>query len=361
MKRLAVLLLLALLLVVPSGVALAAPHFDTVVEADEVINNDVIVFDGDLEIEAGAVINGDVVVFNGDVRLDGRVNGDIVLFNGNLEAQESAVVSGECVLLNGALQDASAAGLRCTSVENLNLPGFFSRFPGMAGNFMERGQWMPGRTTWSAHTGLANFFGGLFQTIVSSLLFGLLAFVAASVLPDQLRRVQAAVQQKPVASGVVGLLTAVAVPSLVALLIPVSIVLAFVCIGLLGFPIILVLLVGLGAAALLGWIALGTWLGERLVGPLQMKDRRLASTAAIGTALLTFIFGLLGLIPFVFGEGLLLALALCVGLGAVALTQFGGKPYPRRAAGGGAEPGDDKVTAVLQTLPDDTDDFALRR
>lgn len=361
MKRLAVLLLLALLLAVPGGVVLAAPHFDTVVEADEVINNDVIVFDGDLEIEAGAVVNGDVIVFNGDVRLDGAVNGDIVLFNGNLEARETAVVSGECVLLNGALRDASAAGLRCTNVENLNLPGFFGRFPNMAGSFVERDQWMPGRMTWSAHAGLANFFGGLFQTIVSSLLFGLLAFVVASVLPDQLRRVQATVQQKPVASGVVGLLTAVAVPSLAALLVPVSIVLTFVCIGLLGFPIILVLLVGLVAAALLGWIALGTWLGERLAGPLQMKQRRLAGTAAIGTALLTFIFGLLGLIPFVFGEGLLTALALCVGLGAVALTQFGGKPYPRAAAGDGVQVDADKVTAVLETLPDDADDFSLRR
>ncbi len=58
---------------------------DTIVDAGEVVNNDIVVLDGDVEIGEDAVVNGDVVVFNGDAQVDGRVNGSLTLFNGDLE------------------------------------------------------------------------------------------------------------------------------------------------------------------------------------------------------------------------------------------------------------------------------------
>ncbi len=59
-----------------------------------------------------------------------------------------------------------------------------------------------------------------------------------------------------------------------------------------------------------------------------------------------------GLLTFGIGGGLLSFLIACIGLGAVALTQFGMKPYPRRPqAGMPGNPDAGKVESVLNTLP----------
>ena len=143
---------------------------------------------------------------------------------------------------------------------------------------------------------------------------------------------------------------AVAVPSLIVLLIPLSVILTLVCIGLLGFPIMLLLALGLVLGSLLGWVVVGTWLGVRLFG--HGKDERIVRAAALGTGALTLLFGVLGLIPFIFGESLLAFVLVSIGLGAVALTQFGMKPYPRLPrANTPSGPDTDKVDIVLGTLP----------
>jgi hypothetical protein len=340
-KKVLFILGVLLLLFIPAGVALAAPPFDTIVEEGETIPNDVVLFDGDLEIKAGATVEGDVLLFNGNAIVAGTVRGDLVLFNGNLDATGSADITGDCVTLNGRLNDETELGLDCTAVvgfENLapmlsglqDLPRLrdLTGLPGVPGTRVN----VPSATS--------RFFSNLADAAGRSLVLGFLAFVAASLLPNHLQQVKGAVQQKPVASGFVGLLTAVAIPSLVALLLPVSILLTLVCIGLLGFPIMFALLLGLGAGALLGWITLGNLLGERLAGPLKLKNRSMPVTATLGTVILTFVIGLMG-----FGEGMVTFLVVCVGLGATALTKFGTKSYPL-AAGNGP-----KVTAVLETLP----------
>ena len=71
-RRVLIPLALALMLIVAlAPAALAAPLDDTIIEANETVNNDVIVLDGDLTIHEGAVVNGDVVVFNGDANVFG--------------------------------------------------------------------------------------------------------------------------------------------------------------------------------------------------------------------------------------------------------------------------------------------------
>jgi hypothetical protein len=347
-KRLLLVLVLVLLLTaVPVTTALAAPPFDDgqTVGSGEEINNDVILFNGDLAIEEGGMVKGNVILFNGSVAVSGTVQGDLVLFNGDLEAEETAVVTGDCVVLNGSINDGSASGLGCT-----NVGGLSDTFPlaslsrGLPAAFSEG----PGRDMRSPGAG-ESFVGGLAGVIGRSLLFGLLAFAAIALAPAHMQQVQQTVRQKSVASGAVGFLTAVAVPSLALFLTILSAILLLVCIGIVGFALVFAMLAALGVAALFGWIAMGDLLG-------QWFSRRLnwamspALTAAVGTFLLTFGLGLFGLVPFVFGEGLVSMVILVVGLGAVALTKFGTQPYPlvRPVKEDAA-----KVTAVLDTLPDD--------
>ncbi len=361
-------IVLALMLIVAlAPVAMAGPLDDTIIESNETVNNDVIVLDGDLTIHEGAVVNGDVVVFNGDAFIDGRVSGSVTLFNGNLDTGETAFVDGECVLLNGEVR--GPVSLRnCTAVETLELPPLvmpeipaipeFQVMPTVPAVPVEPIDPIdpiepidPVRPVVPDRVDDGMGFGArLASAVASTVLFTLLGLFVGAVMPNQLRQIVGVARAKPVVSGLAGVLTAVAVPSLIVLLIPLSVILTFVCIGLLGFPIMLLLALGLVLGSLLGWVVVGTWLGVRLFG--HGKDERIVRAAALGTGALTLLFGVLGLIPFVFGESLLVFVLVSIGLGAVALTQFGMKPYPRRPrANTPSGPEADKVDIVLGTLP----------
>jgi hypothetical protein len=198
-----------------------------------------------------------------------------------------------------------------------------------------------------------SFFGHVVGAIFRSLLLGALAFVAATLFPRHLTQVEQAARQKPFASGTVGFLTSLAVPIILLLLSPILFVLAFVC-GL-GVLLAALAVAGYAAALAVGWFAVGHLLGERMAEWLHMRNRSLPWVTAVGTATLTLVLGLLGAIPFVLGEGLAGFLIACVGLGAVALTKFGTRPYPLLDEGIRILPAEnsDKVTAVLNTLPED--------
>ncbi|MEZ4518512.1 MAG: hypothetical protein R3C44_17390 [Chloroflexota bacterium] len=383
------ILLVLLLMSVGVSAALAAPvesGGDTIVEDGAVVNNDVVVLDGDLEIGQGAIVNGDVVVFNGDAEVAGQVNGSLTLFNGDLKTREGAAISGDCVLLNGETRGDVVPG-NCTAIENLNMdwgalaalaPKWFNAPPVPeipAVPDVPNVSPLPtppvipvspdmvvSRTVEPGGAGFFGFMAKLVGVLLSAVLMGFLGLLAASIAPDNLRQIVTVTRNKPVTSGAAGVLTAIAVPSLIVLLIPLSIILTFVCIGLLGFPLMLLLAIGLVVGGLLGWIAVGTVVGNRLFN--QGKNNRLTTTAALGTGVLTLGVGLFGLLPFEFLTGLLVFLISAVGLGAVALTQFGMKPYPRHSEPGTPAPDEDpdKVEEVLLTLaPDEIGDIATEK
>ena len=363
MKRLILVTVVLLLLTIPAGAVLAESLFDTVVEEGETINNDVIVFDGDLRIHNGAEINGDVIVFNGDAEVDGSINGDLVIFNGDLDAGDRATIQGDCVLLNGDIDNRSSSEISCTTIEGAALPGFVKGIPPIPAipavpdipaipdvpDLPDTSPAPPVHVT-RGPSRVPSAFADFMRTIASSLLLGGLAFVAASAFPNNLLKVKATMREKPVASGAVGFLTAMAVPIVVAILAVISAVLTIICIGLLGFPIILLILFAFVAAIAMGWIAAGTWLGERLF---RRKERNLPMKAAMGTFVLTFMLGLLGILSGGWLEGLLGIVITSIGLGAVALTQFGRRPYLANDEPSPANEDADKISVVLETLPDD--------
>jgi hypothetical protein len=352
MKRILVVLAVVFVLLLPSGPVMAGAFGDRVIHDGEVVNENVSISGGRLVVEAGGTINGDVFVFGGDAVIDGNINGsltlyggnaalsgtvsgDLVLFGGNLELAEGAVVNGECQSVGGNLTGDTGM-VRCDVGPALPIPPV----PPIPGFQMER------ERDFEVERGPWSVIGQVSQAIGRSLLLGFLAFVLGAIMPTQLARVGSAISHKPAASGAVGLLTAVAGPSLAALLAFISALLTIVCIGLLGFPIVIFLLVALVAGAIFGWVALGALLGERVAGSLGIKNRSMAVTAAVGTLTLSLLLGLVSLLPPLFGGQIVTILLLCVGLGATALTQFGARPYPP------AE-NEAKVATVLDTLPEE--------
>lgn len=345
MKRTLTILFILLAILVPTGVVLADPLADRVVGSDDSIPGDVTIFDDDLEVEEGGEIEGDVVVWNGHAVISGTIRGDLVVMNGDLDLADTAVIRGDCVVMNGELTGTSDSHVNCVNISGVaeNLPPFVS-------NLLNEIPDTVGTETTTPPIDSGNYFWlNLAQAIGQTLLFGIFAFVAASIFPQQMQRVQDTVNAKPAVSGTVGFLTGLAVPFLIVLLVPISIILTFVCIGILGFPIMIALALGLFGGAMFGWFVVGRMAGEYLTTKFGMQLSQPA-TAAIGTMVLTFIFGLLGAIPFIYGEGIVAFFAMCVGLGGVALTKFGTREYPMATI---VEPDDDKITAVLDTLPDD--------
>ena len=365
MKRLMIVgaLLMALVLVVGSAGAAQAAQHGRIVGADEVVREDLVVVGDDLTIEENGTVIGDVTVFGGVARVGGEIDGsliimggsavvsgtvdeDLVLVGGDLEVQDAADVDGECVILGGTVHGEGAERLNCNSfgrAEGLVVPSIVDIPDSPAPPSIELE--IPDGQLGSP---VGRFVGQLFGVLGQSVLFGLLALLVAAVAPHQLDRVSLTVRQRPAASGAVGLLTAIAGPSLLALLLLMSVLLTLVCIGLLGYPLVLALGLLLAVGVLVGWTAVGIELGRRLAQRIERLAKvSMPVQAALGTALLTLAAGTLSALPFLLG-GWLWTLAFfvvgCLGLGAVALTRFGTRPYP---------PVTEKVRAAMVTLPEE--------
>lgn len=339
MRRLGfVFLLIAILL--PGGLIGAAPPADRIIPANSVVNEDIVLLNEDLRIESRAVINGDVVVTRGDVFLNGTVNGDLVILNGDLEVGETAQLRGSCVITGGQLENQGTNHVPCQITPAL---------PGL-GTILNQLPVPPSPPTMSPSQwqwGIGQFVGRVMEAAGWTFTLGVLALVIASVFPRQLHQVSMVISEKPVVSGTVGLLTSIAGASLVALLSAVFGVLILACgLGLLGFPIVIILSVALAAAALLGWVAIGHKVGLWLAEPLKLKNPSLPTTTVLGTIALSLMVGLLHILGMGFGQWLLMTIVGAVGLGAAALTQFGTRPYPVPTVDAA------KVAAAVDNIPE---------
>lgn len=312
---------------------------DRVISSGRVVNEDITVVEGDLTIENGAVVNGNVTLLNGDLTLEGSINGDVTLMDGTLIVGESASLTGDCALLGASIEEAEGQFINCRSLS----------FPGLD-RLLEEVMVVP-PTPVSPEVprswGFGHFLGNVAQTAGWTFTLGVLALVIASVFPRQLHQVSMVISEKPVASGTVGLLTWVAGASLIALMSVIFGLLILACgIGLLGFPVVLVVAAALSAAAVMGWVAIGNKVGVWLADTFKMKNPTLPTTTVLGTVALSFLVGLFNIMGLEFGQWLLVTLIGAVGLGAAALTQFGTRPYPVPAV----DP--NKVAAAIDNMPE---------
>ena len=228
----------------------------------------VVVFGGTARIEGE--VKQDVVVMAGNVVLTGtaRVRGDVVVVGGKIEIQEGAVVGKDLVVLGGGT----------------DLPPGFT--PG--GDEVAIGTFL-GENLWASVVPWVT--RGLFwaRPVVPELpwmwvaiaVFALLSLFINFVFPGPVRTFVQTLIDKPLSTGLVGML--------VLLLIgPVSVILAVTVIGLALIPFLwFAVLVG----GLLGSVGVARWIGSRVLAE-ESPDRRqeAARSLLIGMGLITLVY-----------------------------------------------------------------------
>jgi hypothetical protein len=153
---------------------------------------------------------------------------------------------------------------------------------------------------------LAKFLTAAFE----SLALAALAVVIGLILPRQTHQIAETIHTEPVVAGAVGLLAIVGSPILLIILI-ITVIL---------IPVAILYILAFGLAFVFGWIALGYLIGQQMAR-LFRAIWSAPVAAGVGVLILSFLVGMINLIPCVgWIVGFILGL---LGLGAVVMTRFG--------------------------------------
>ncbi len=297
-------------------------------EADERIEGDLVIINGDVYLKEGSRVEGSLIVWNGNAEIEGWVEGDVVVSGGDINLGETATVDGNVVCsLECTLTRAEGAEIGGSIFEGetpVPLPGLaWLEQWGVRVPFATPPNSMPGR--WGDGGGLLGKIFRFAQGAATVLIVSVVAGLIALIWPQPVQQVAHTIERAPWPSLGIGVLVMlIAVVFIVGLAVTICLI-----------PVAFLTALALGVAGLLGWIGVGTLLGKRLFSTqpgtegedVERRDAPLWITG-LGTMLLTLaavgLNALFCLAPFAW---LLVCVAGGMGLGAVVLTRFGTQPY----------------------------------
>jgi hypothetical protein len=284
------------------------------------LDGNLVVLGGSATLEEGSVVRGDVAVFGGSATVAGTVQGNVVVLGGSTTLEDSAVVEGDFATIGGSVSRSPSAVVSGEVFgEGIPLP-FLNRFD----RSLSPGRpWPPlPATRETQRTGVWGVLGSLvawqFRTLGTALFLALLGVVLVALAPRAMGRIASAAAGGAFVSFGMGLLTLV-VGILLGLLLMIA-----CCLGLFVWLV-------LAVAWLVGWVAVGLWLGQRLLQALNARNASSIGEVAIGVFLITVLTQLPACIGFF--VGLVIG---CMGLGAVVLTRFGTRSFDDSQAPGRA-------------------------
>jgi hypothetical protein len=273
---------------------------------------------GSVQVNADEVINGDVVAVGGSVRVDGEVHGDVVSVGGSVHLGPEAIVTGDVAVIGGALQREPGA----------RVDGDFKEI-GIGAIDLSGLRWEGLRWPWFGRA-----FGSAFALLTTVGRVAILCLLAALVIllgHEYVERISARAAAEPFKAGAIGFLAQL-------LFLPVLVVTIVILVAtIVGIPLLLLIpfaLLALGLVALVGFTAVayrvGSLAGARLgwdpLGPYGATI--VGILIVISPLLLARLLGLIGgpVFPMTFALGLLgfclEYLVWTVGFGAVALAWF---------------------------------------
>ncbi|MEO7868255.1 MAG: polymer-forming cytoskeletal protein [Candidatus Eisenbacteria bacterium] len=271
-------------------------------------------FGSDITVDEGQEVQGDVVSVGGDVRVEGRVTGSVTAMGGDVSLGSDARVDGDVVCMGGTLREepgATVGGQRVTAAPKM--PGGKLFLPMMA----------------AVGTGFE----------VATQLFKILFWMALSWLivklaPGRTQEALETIRREAGTSFLIGLgVWALIIPSVIAL----ALVIALLCITIIGIPLAAAVVVGYVAffivAAIWGSIVGFTLLGGELHKRLKGTAATLVQCAIWGVVavfslrVVGSLFHLVPLFGFMGGlmkvvAGALLALLATLGAGALVRSEY---------------------------------------
>ncbi len=340
MKKFLILAFVLMLLVSLPVAGIAAPNAGT-----ETSRGDVVLWGQTYRVEAGRTIDGNLVLVNCTTAVEqgATINGDMVLAGGTATLKKEVHVNGDIAMMGASLHmngvtvngDVSAAGGSVELTGGTRINGNLALGPAtnLKGTdyYAERVVKGPNNLPWSfpkghlriwlspftfslAHpmTGVALFWSLVKFTLLLVFLL-LLAVAVAAIWPNELRQIGETSVKQLIPSLGVGFLA-------LALGFPLGLVM-IVLILLIPFGLLLWLL--LIVLTVVGWLAVGYILGDRILVALSVEDPVPVLSAAVGAIFLA----LLGKIPCI--GWAITAVAVMMGTGAAILTHLGTRGYGR--------------------------------
>jgi hypothetical protein len=210
-------------------------------------SGDVMRVGSDIHIKADEVVKGDVTALKGDVTVDGHVEGNVVAMFGDVYLNPSARVDGDVVCMRGELHEqpgAVVSGQRVTALSSEGRERLRE---------LERERHRHGRVA---------------GMIVCLIIFTGVAWGASLLTPGRLVSSLDTLRRQPMLSfGISMLVVALMVPSVIAL----AIVVALLCITVIGIPLAMAALLAYGlfyvAMGGFGWATgaalVGQWISAR--------------------------------------------------------------------------------------------------
>ncbi len=204
----------------------------------------------DIHIDQDEVVRGDVTSIRGDITVDGTVHGGVVSFGGDIYLNPTARVDGDVVCIGGELHEepgAYVSGERVTALSG-------GRGERLARNLRVNESHQGRDWGW----GGLRLFGALMRLLIAIGLTVLVAWLfqaRIAVGAETLKR------QPAVSLGIGALVHALFIPSIVAL----ALVMALLCITIVGIPLALAALVGYLLFFAVFWI-FGLVVGATVVG-----------------------------------------------------------------------------------------------
>lgn len=328
----AVVGILALVSSVPAGAGVpgayaqgegkTAINSDLFVDKGEVVKGDASVTDGDLTVDGE--VKGKVVIVHGNGYINGKVDGDVSIVDGTLELAAGSEVLGNVLRVGDSKVEKDPAATVRGQISALDMP-----VPGSDLLASQPAGPLPANRINGGLTGPFRNVAGLVMWLGIS--FAILLFVLgfAFIVPQRVVVSTSTLDAAPAPAIVVGLITAVLLGPVFALL---STLLALTVVGVVLVP---VLAIGVGLALLFGLSNICLWLGRRVhesvrhgqqTTPTLNSHQQALVEVALGAVVLLAVTLFPTLVLSGWVDGLLWGLvyfAACIGLGAGIMSRFG--------------------------------------
>jgi len=274
-----------------------------VLRSGEVLGGNLAVLGGTATLEEGSTVKGDVAVAGGQLIIAGTVEGSAAVLGGTAELTETAVIKGDFASFGGTANVASGA-----TIEGESFGGLRSAKPSVEIPELPKLPEVPKPLVGLRPlAGLGQIVTWQFATLGWALMMLVLGVIALVVAPKPMSRIADAAATQPALSFGAGLLTFI-----VGILAGILLLIAC-CLGVFVWLALLI-------AIAVGWIAVGLWVGQRLMAAFKVRNTSVLVEVALGIVLIT----ILGRLPCL--GALFTAIVGSIGLGAVVLTRFGRQP-----------------------------------